>query len=341
MKKHKVIFCLCFLLTNYFVLLFFSLPNAFAQDDLYPIKVDVIEKREADYFTPENALAANFSALIQNNLEWYYDTLTEKTAADDKKRFAEAGIDPNKKLDLVEEGDQLFLLDRLKFKDGILLHTKVISMDGTIGTGPVVFVQENGLWKQTFKYSSDQDLFEYFDLAIPGEILNSEIQISPNQWNLQWYRQMLNKKSHSRSSEFKNVTVLCVLGNFKDSEGNDFSVEDIDPETLVLNYVVKPVSWDKGEKGETAVLINNDKQTTLEAQKLLKNWEKQNPLHQGFQKPIMLVKFSKFEAMKSLDDPDFGKTYTITVSGKFKDDETHFRGETQISIVPHGSMDRH
>jgi len=45
--------------------------------------------------------------------------------------------------------------------------------------------------------------------------------------------------------------------------------------------------------------------------------------------------------MKSLDDPDFGKTYTITVSGKFKDDETHFRGETQISIVPHGSMDRH
>ncbi len=293
----------------------FSFPNAFAQDGLYPIKIDVIEKRDANYLTPENTLAANFSALMQNNLDWYYNTLTEKTAADDKKQFAEAGIDPNKNLDLVEEGDQLFLLDRLKFKDGILLHTKVISVDGTIGTGPVVFVQENGLWKQTFKYSSDQDLFEYFDIATLDEILNPEIQISPTQWNLQWYQQMLNKKPHQHSPDLKKVTVLCVLGNLLDSDGNVVSVENINPETVVLNHVVRPVPWDTGAaKEETAVLINNDKQSTSKVQKLLKNWENQHSLDEGFQKPLMLIKFSKFEAMKSLDDPDFGKTYTISVS---------------------------
>ena len=316
--------------------MFANIPNAIAQDDLYPIKVDVIEQTEANYLTPENTLAAGFSALMYNDLEGYYKILTEESAAYKIAQFAAAGIDPQKKYDLVNSGDQLFLLEKLNYKNGVLLHIKVVRPNGVVTKGPAVFVQENGLWKQTFEYSGDAELFVYMDIAIPDEILKPEIQISPNRWNLKWYQQMLNKKPHPRSSELKKVTVLCVLGDLKDSEGNDFSVEDIDPETLVLNYVVKPVTWDNGEKEETAVLINKDKKTTSKANKIFKNWEKQQPLHQGFQKPIIMVKFSKFEAMKSLNDPDFGKTYTITVSGKLKDDETHFRGETQITLVPHG-----
>jgi hypothetical protein len=50
----------------------------------YPVKVNVISKNQADYKTPENTLAAGFSALMHNDLDWYYETLTEKSAIEDK-----------------------------------------------------------------------------------------------------------------------------------------------------------------------------------------------------------------------------------------------------------------
>ena len=138
--------------------LFFDVNISWSSDETYPIKVSVIHKNQAHYNTPENTLAAGFSALMHNDLEWYYNTLTEKSAEQDKAQFAEAGIDPNENLNLVEPADQLFLLDKLNYRDGILLYIKTVSPDGTLATGPVVFVQEKGLWKQTFEYASDQEL---------------------------------------------------------------------------------------------------------------------------------------------------------------------------------------
>jgi len=143
--------------------MFLHMNTSWSADDQYPVKLDPITKKQADYKTPENTLAAGFSALMYKNLEWYYTTLTEKSVEQEKAQFAEAGIDPSENVDLIEPGDQLFLFDKLNYKDGILLHVKVVSPDGTIATGPVVFVQEKGLWKQTFEYASDQDLHIYFD----------------------------------------------------------------------------------------------------------------------------------------------------------------------------------
>jgi hypothetical protein len=48
----------------------------------------------------------------------------------------------------------------------------------------------------------------------------------------------------------------------------------------------------------------------------------------------MLIRFNKFEAINSLDNLDDEKTYTVSVSGKLRDNETHFRGETQITLIP-------
>jgi hypothetical protein len=67
-----------------------------------------------------------------------------------------------------------------------------------------------------------------------------------------------------------------------------------------------------------------------------KNWEQQHRVQQNFKGPVMLIRFNKFEAIGSLDLTDEENTYTVSVSGKLRDNETHFRGETQITIIPPG-----
>jgi hypothetical protein len=162
--------------------------------------------------------------------------------------FEEAGIDLSEKFKLINPGDQLIILDKKPYKNGILIYNKGITRKGTIFTGANVFVIENGLWKETYDYASDEEIHAYFDVAPPEEIFNIDVRLFPKQWNYQWYQQMLNKKSKQQGSDFKKVSVLCVLGNLKDTSGNIQSVEDIDPETLVLNYVVKPTPWHFGKK---------------------------------------------------------------------------------------------
>jgi hypothetical protein len=126
-----------------------------------------------------------------------------------------------------------------------------------------------------------------------------------------------------------------VLGNLKDTDGNVRSVEDIDPETVVLNYVVKPIPWRAGQKKEPAILIKKNKTNQLIPESF-EIWEQQHQIQQNFKGPVMLIRFSKFEAINSLDNFNDGKTYTVSVSGKLKDNETHFRGETQITLISPG-----
>jgi hypothetical protein len=194
-------------------------------------------------------------------------------------------------------------------------------------------VLENGLWKETYDYISDEEIHAYFDAAPPEEIFNTENKLFPNHWNYQWYKQVQNKKPEPNISDLQKVSLLCVLGNLTDSDGNTRSVEDIDPDTLVLNYVVKPIPWHIGKKAESALLIQNDEMLSHLPQKSFENSEKQVRFLRDFNKPVLLIKFSKFEAIQSLDLQNDENVYTVSVSGKLKDNETHFRGKTQITLI--------
>lgn len=66
---------------------FLIIEISYAEDGQYPMKVEIIDKDQARYDTPENAYAAMISSLIKKDLEWYYETLTEESAARDKRRF--------------------------------------------------------------------------------------------------------------------------------------------------------------------------------------------------------------------------------------------------------------
>lgn len=334
MKNHFSICFLCFLLF-FCTLIFLNVNISWSADETYPVKVNVITKNQADYETPENTLAAGFFALMYNDLDWYYETLTEESAIEDKAMFEKAGIELSENFKLINPGDQLFILDKKPYKNGILIYNKGITSEGTIYTGPNVFVLENGLWKETFDYASDEEIHEYFDVAPSEEIFNVEIRLFPNHWNYQWYQKMLNKKPKQHGLDFKKVSVLCVLGNLKDSDGNLRGVEEIDPETVVLNYVVKPLPWNKRQKNKSAVLIKNSDSNRIPG-KSFKKWEQQHQIQQYFKGSLMLIRFNKFETISSLDNPDDEKTYTVSVSGKLRDNETHFRGETQITLIPNG-----
>jgi hypothetical protein len=336
MKNHYSMHSFCFIILYCCASIIFHENISWSADQSYPVKINLITKNQADYKTPENTLAAGFFALMNNDLDWYYETLTKEAAMEDKAMYEEAGIDIIEKYKLVNPGDQLVILDKKAYKNGILIHIKGITSKGTIITGPNVFVLENGLWKETYDYISDEEIHAYFDIAPSEEIFNIDIRLFPEHWNYQWYQQMLNKKSKQPGSGFKKVSVLCVLGNLKDTSGNIHSVEDIDPETLVLNYVVKPTPWHYGQKNKTLILTENNT-SNHSPHKSFKNWKKQHRLRPGFEGPVMLVKFSKFEAISSLDNLDDNKTHTISVSGKLKDNETHFRGETQITLTPPSS----
>lgn len=79
----------------------------------------------------------------------------------------EAGIDPQKKFDSAKGTKADFIIDKLPYKHGVLLICESHEEDGSIITGPSIFVKENGLWKATFEFSSDEKLWDYIDYVKP------------------------------------------------------------------------------------------------------------------------------------------------------------------------------
>lgn len=134
---------------------------------LAPIKVEEISKYEADFLTPENTNAAAKSALLQQDLDWFYQALSTETANQDKQMFIDAGINPEEKFNLVNREDIEYITGKFSHKDGIILLKEVTvnNIDGTKISLCTGFENENGQWKITFKYSNDEELQQYYNVS--------------------------------------------------------------------------------------------------------------------------------------------------------------------------------
>ncbi|MCK4619325.1 MAG: hypothetical protein KAT52_05230, partial [Desulfobacterales bacterium] len=214
--------------------------NTYSSDSKYPIRLERIDRSQARYDTPENTLTAGISALLKKDLEWYYETLNKESVALEKKIFQDAGIDPRKSFEIVDESDKDFIIDKIPYKNGVILVGKSISKDGSILIGPAVFIKEDGLWKQTIEYNSDEELEQYEDVITPEEIISSAIKIHPDRWNLNWYNRI---KEHMEEKEWiehfaERVSILCMITNLKDNQGKPYSVKEIVTETILLNYLL-------------------------------------------------------------------------------------------------------
>jgi hypothetical protein len=172
MTNNKCFNWVCVLLFISILLQIFKISQA--QESAYPIKLEVIDKSQLKYDTPENTLAAKISALLKKDLVWFYETFTRDSAALGKKLFREAGLDPAKNFEMVDETDQFFIMNKIPYKTGVVLVGKVVSKDGSILIGPAVFVKEDGLWKQTIKFNTDEELEKYRDVITGEDILRSK-----------------------------------------------------------------------------------------------------------------------------------------------------------------------
>ncbi|MBW1691568.1 MAG: hypothetical protein JRJ70_12610 [Deltaproteobacteria bacterium] len=209
------------------------------------MKIVIIEKDQAKYDTPENTFAAMCSSSIKEDLEWYHETLTEETAALDKEAFREAGIDPRIESKVFKEYfKEAYIIDRQLYKDAVVLIVKVYSKDGAIFTLPYTFKKEHNQWKMTNEFSGDDELAVYMDYVKPEEqeIISASIKIRPKRWNLNWYNWI---KGHMGDREWiaqcaERISILSIIGNLKDNQGNHYRVDEILPETLLLNNVLPP-----------------------------------------------------------------------------------------------------
>jgi hypothetical protein len=314
--------------------IFFISDIGQAAEGKYPMKVEIIDKHQARYDAPENTLAAMISSLIKKDLVWYYETLTEETAAKDKKDFQEGAIDPRKKFDLVKGTKADFIVDKLPYEDGILLICESHGEDGSVMRGPSIFIKENGLWKATFEFSSDEKLWDYIDYIKPEEILSSTTIIRPNRWNLNWYNWI---KEHIEEKKWirrfaERVCILCMISNLKDNEGNPHSVEEIAPEKFLLNYLVHPQPWRFGQGEKMALIFDLRENRDLNKMRGLKDWHDGSKFSKKFNGPVMLVKFNKFKAMETLLEMIHGEEYDIIVSGELKNGK-RFKGSARITIT--------
>ena len=305
-----------------------------AEEANYPLRVEIINKDQAIYDTPENTLAALCSALIKEDLDWTDETLTEESLKEQKRLFEKAGIDLRKIFELEKGVTDTYIIDRMEHKDAVVLVIEDHDKEGSITKTPLTFVKEGGKWKMTNKFASDEDLWEYLDYIKPEEIISSTTIIRPNRWNLNWYnliKEHIEERKRIRGFA-ERVCILCIIGNLKDNEGNPHSVEEIVPETLLLNYLVHPQPWGFGQGEKIALIFDLREGRDLNKMQGFKDWHNGTGFLEKYKGPVMLFKFNKFKAMETLSEMIPGEEYDIIVSGELKDGK-RFKGSAKITIT--------
>jgi hypothetical protein len=141
--------------------------SALVEANIYPKPIEIIDKADANYLTPENTLSAIRSCLKAEDLDWCNKTMTNQSLQEDIDIFQKAGKDRREIFELEKNVKESLITNRLNFKGAILLIVEDLDNDGSVTQTPIPFVQEDGLWKMTNKYSADEELHQYLYYAPP------------------------------------------------------------------------------------------------------------------------------------------------------------------------------
>jgi len=151
----------------------------------YPMEMELVKKSDARYDTPENSYIAIMSAMVNDDIEWYYNGLTRKSAENEITQYKEYNFNIQEEFDSVKNINKIFVLDKKKYKEGVVLIIKTIDNDGSIFTGPSVFMQEDGLWKAMQEISADDPILDYLEYTPPPEYLTlwGPQKLTINKWH--------------------------------------------------------------------------------------------------------------------------------------------------------------
>ena len=60
-------------------------------------------------------------------------------------------------------------MDKFLYKDAVVLIVEDYGYNGCINRMPLTLVQEDNLWKQTNKYSSDREINKFLSYTTPAQ----------------------------------------------------------------------------------------------------------------------------------------------------------------------------
>ncbi len=149
------------------LILFLNVSYVYCEVDDLPQKVELITREKANYLTPENTLAAIHSALIAGMLDWSDEAMTRESKEEEIADFKAAGIDRSKMFELERNIKEEYIIEKFVYKDAIFLIVNAIGYNGSIHQIPLPFVLEDGLWKFTNKFASDDIIFDYLRYIPP------------------------------------------------------------------------------------------------------------------------------------------------------------------------------
>lgn len=130
------------------------------------IPVQIIQKNQADYSTPENAVSSFFSSSISGDLSWRNESITVETLKIKTEIAQKAGVDITNEMDSIRRNvKEANIVQKIPYKTGYILVVDIQSPSGDIFTLPYVFVQERGLWKLTSEFKADPEISTYIDLV--------------------------------------------------------------------------------------------------------------------------------------------------------------------------------
>ncbi|HOP48185.1 MAG TPA: hypothetical protein PK874_11025 [Desulfobacteraceae bacterium] len=311
------------------------LNDSYSDDSQYPIKVEVIDKQQARYDTPENAFIALHSALKKADLEWSDQTLTKKSAEEQRILFKEAGIDPRKIFEIEKNVKDVFIIKKVAYKDVVLLKIKHIVKDGSTRDIPATFIIEDGKWKSTNKYGSDEALHEYLDYT-PPPTLTANVKIQPKIWSIDLYNWIKENLETSRLAQFlaEKLTILCIIKDIKDKDGNFYNVNDTILESICLNGIVPPQTWKVMGMEKTAIVQDSELNEKLKLKRGFDEWNRNESFIKNTRMPFILVRFNMFKSMGTLPDMKPNKKYDIEITGKLNDEnEKVFKGTAKIKLM--------
>lgn len=125
-----------------------------------PQPVKTITQSQSDYLSPENTLDAMFSALYVCDLEWADKTMDRKSLDIHIQGYQKANIDRTRICDLQKNIEHSQIVEKVNYKDAVILVVEAYGYSGSIQRVPYPFIQEDGLWKFTNKYSWDDAVLD-------------------------------------------------------------------------------------------------------------------------------------------------------------------------------------
>ena len=328
-----------------FICIFLAGAQGFADDGVYPARVEIIEKGQASYDSPENCMAAIKSAFRLNDIEWANDTLTVDSREELFRLLNNAGMDIAILMETIPVKISSYIIEKFEYEDAVVLVVEDHIEDGSVQTGPVAFVLENGKWKKTNKFSGDESMHQYLDYIAPEEMLTATINLTPNHWNIKRFESIKDKRntekweSHKRfQSYLNNQSVLCLITSLQDDQGTNLDINNIVPKSILLNHIVLPQTW-KNHNGNTrAVIIDDISEKKLIEIKGHEPLQRAKPFLSNHQGPVMIVKFNEYESIATLSDASPGPEKAISISGKLKDGR-RFDSKANVHII--GWLEKH